>query len=431
MTDLDSIELNTPPDDDLNVFGVSGTISWELPLFTLKSITAYRKQEQFSGQDYDGTPTQFLDQHIDGEQDQFSQEFQILGTSFDDALTWVGGVYYFTETGRFDSTVSLQTTPIQIFTGNKTKSWAAFGQATYHLTDRLNVTGGLRWTKEKKFIESLTEFGPFTLVPRTAMDDTFEAWSPKFAVDFKVTDRVLLYGSVTRGFRSGGFNGRPFAPADLTAFGPETTTSYETGIKTEFFDRRVRLNLAAFYNDYKDIQVTATTTNAAGQFVVVTGNAGKATVKGLELELQTRPTSNFELFGSVGYSENSLRENPGFSFGARELPNAPKWSVSGGGQYTVPIGDTGDLVFGADASYRSRSLPQFNPAPESAVGDYTLINARVSFAPVDDRWRVTLYGKNLTDKLYRSYAQTAGTGDVTVAWFGRPREYGLSLEYRF
>lgn len=427
----DDIQVNTPMRDELDVFGISLTGTLDLGEASIKSITSYREQDGLNGQDYDGSPSAFLDQEIVMDQWQFSQELQLFGKSLDDRLDWLVGVYYFTEEGQFDSTIGLTEIPVLIFTGNKTKSFAAFGQATYRLTDQLSATAGLRWTHEKKNLDVTTIFGPFTLIDNVMVDDTFEALSPKFGLEFQATDDMLLYASVTWGFRSGGYNGRPFAPSDLTSFAEEKAISYEVGMKSDWADNRVRLNIAAFYNDYTDIQVTATTQNVNGDFIVVTGNAAKAEIYGFEVELQARPTAELDIFASVGFTDNTLEEQAGFSFNAVTLPNASKWSLSFGATYTVPVSNFGEIAFGADYSYRSGFYPQFNTTPESRENGYGLLNARIQFRPEDKPWQFAIYGKNLTDEIYRTFGQTSGTNDTTIAWFGRTREIGAELRFEF
>jgi iron complex outermembrane receptor protein len=427
----DDIQVNTPMRDELDVFGISLAGTLDLGEASVKSITSYREQDGFNGQDYDGSPSAFLDQEVVLDQWQFSQELQVFGKSLDDRLDWLAGVYYFTEEGQFDSTIILTEIPVLIFTGNGTKSFAAFGQATYRLTDQVSATAGLRWTREKKNLDVTTTFGPFMLIDNAMVDDTFKALSPKFGLEYQASDEMLLYASVTWGFRSGGYNGRPFAPSDLTSFAEEKAVSYEVGVKSDWADNRVRLNVAAFYNDYTDIQVTATTQNVNGDFIVVTGNAAKAEIYGFEVELQARPTTELDIFASVGFTDNTLEEQPGFSFGSETLPNASKWSLSVGATYTLPVANFGEIAFGADYSYRSGFYPQFNTTPTSRENGYGLLNARIQFRPEHKPWQFALYGKNLTDEVYRTFGQTSGTNDTTIAWFGRTREIGAELRFDF
>ncbi|WP_347271058.1 TonB-dependent receptor [Rhizorhabdus histidinilytica] len=429
--DLDAVQLSAPMRDTLDVYGGALTATYELDAVTLKSISAYRHQDGQSGQDFDGTPAAFLDQLVDSRQWQFSQELQASGKALEGRLDWIVGGYYFEEDGRFDSFVSLSSLPATILTNNHSKSLAFYGQASYEIVPRLRLTLGGRYTDEKKSLDGITTlFGPIALVPPTDRSDKFRNFSPKVGLDYRVTDDLLVYGSVTRGFRSGGFNGRPFSLADLTPFSAEKVTSYEAGFKSELFGRLLRFNMAGFYNDYKDIQLTAVS-SSGGASIVLTGNAASAEIYGFEAEIEARPVRMLKLFGSVGYMKNDLVEKAGFTFGATELPTAPKWTLSFGGQYDVPLSDAFDLSFGADVSHTSSFTPQFDPSPAARIPAYSLVNGRITLANKDDRWSLMLFVKNLFDKRYRTYAQTMGSQDATTAWFGPSRRIGIQAALAF
>jgi iron complex outermembrane receptor protein len=430
-TNAKNVQLNTDTRSVLNVWGLQGTVTVDFDSAKLKLITAYREQNGTNGQDFDGTPATFIDQRIVYDQWQFSQEAQIVGSAFGNKLDYAFGLYFFTEEGQFDSDVVLTDIPILIFTGNKTDSYAAYGQASYHLTDRFSITAGARWTKEKKFMDARTLFGPFELIPFTKKNETFSAWSPKVGLEFQASDDLMFYTSVTRGFRSGGFNGRAFSPIDLTPFKEETATSYEGGFKSEWLDRRLRLNGAVFYNDYKDIQVVAVTTDADGNFIVVTGNSGKAKIYGAELELQAQPTQRLNISAGVGYLHNSVSGQPGFSIDATTLNNSPKWTVNLGSTYTAPLSNFGEMEFGANYYYNSGYLFQFGNAEKAAENGFDLISAHITIRPSEGAWELTFYGKNLANEVYRTYGQTSGTRDTTIAWFGRSRELGAELRFNW
>ena len=430
-TDLNQIQLSTPMVDNLDVWGVGAIASYEFDSATIKSITSYRQQNGQSGQDFDGSPATFLDQFVDSEQYQFSQELQASGSGANGKLDWIMGLYYFFEKGRFDSDISLSNTPVLIFTANRTKSFAAYGQFSYEIATDLRLTAGARYTYEEKFVDGVnTFFGPFELVPPTDLSDSFRNFAPKIGLDYRATEDLLLYGSITRGFRSGGFNGRPFSPADLTSFAAETVTSYEAGVKSEWLDRRLRLNVAAFYNDYDDIQLTAVT-NSGGASIVRTGNAASAAIYGIELEFEARPTEGLNLFASAGFMNNTLSEKEGFTFGATELPTAPRFTGNLGGEYRFDISSNLDVLIGADVSHTSSFTPQFDPAPTARIPAYSLVNGRVTLLEGDGGWSIGLFVKNLFDVRYRTYAQFSGSQDATVAWFGPSRRFGLQAGLNF
>ena len=445
-TNLNDLHYSIRPSEDLDVFGASLTLTQQLGDITLKSISAYRWQTLASGQDYDATGANYLDQFVHQSGKQFSQELQVLGNSLGGRLTWVAGLYYFTESDSFDSDITEALpapTPIGIFIDNGTKSYAGYAQATYHLTDKWSLTAGIRYTDERKTITATTDFGGFIptgpnadgfilVGPDAKRAASFSAVSPKGAIQFQASDNVMAYASISRGFRSGGFNGRPFSLSGLAPYGPETTTSYEIGLKSEWLDRRLRLNLAGFYTDYSNIQLTAVQTLSTGELVVVTGNAASAQIYGFEAEFEARATDALTLFGGLGDTNDTLKNNPGFDIqGAHVLPDTPKTTANLGFEYDQPVGELGKAALNVEANYRSSSLPLFEATPSpSKINGYTLLNAQLSFTPQGERWRLTLYGKNLTDAQYWVFAETTGLGP-TIAWFGRPREFGVKAEYNF
>ena len=434
--DPNLVSYDTPTTDELDVYGVSLTSDIGLGDMDLKLITAYREQSGISGQDFDGGSSPILNQVIDSAQDQFSQEIQLTGTAFDDRLDWLVGAYYFHENGRFDQDVVLGGVPIQIYTDSATDSYALFAQGSYSLTDKLSVTAGIRWTSETKDLDVETFFGPYQLVDET-VDATFSAFSPKVSIEYQANDDMMVYASVGRGFRSGGFNGRPFSPNDLFPFDEETTTAYEVGLKSDFLDRRLRLNVAGFYTDYKDIQLTATTQNDLGQFIVLTANAGKAEIYGIEVEVQAMPLDGLFVYGGLGYADNgNLDPQTGFTFdtsAGRNLPGASEWTLSVGGDYRFAVAEGWTAMVGADYAWRSEYDHQASNQTETVREDgYGLLNARLSVGPDDESWKLTFYGKNLTDEVYRVYGQDSMSSQgVAVVWFGPTREYGVTLGFNF
>lgn len=430
--DLDNITVDTPMNDDLDVFGASLTSDFDLGGVNLKLITAYRDQEAVNGQDFDGGAGPLLNQFIVSEQEQFSQEIQLTGAT--DNFDWLLGAYYFTEEGIFISDIQLAGTQVDIDTRNETDSYAIFAHGTYDVTDKFSVTGGLRYSSETKSINIDTLFGGFPLVMDGIDEQTFEALTPKIGVEYQASEDVLLYASAAQGFRSGGFNGRPFSPTDLAPFDEETTTSYEVGLKSDLAGGRLRLNLAAFRNQYEDIQLTATTTDAQGQFIVITDNAGKIDLYGFEAEFEALPADNLFVFGSVGFTNtDELEPQAGFDFGSDTLPLASEWTANIGAEYTIPLTANMDGVAGFDYAYRSEFFPQFNNSPLAEQDGYGLLNARFEFRPENAPWSVSLWGKNLTDEVYRTFGQDSAVSGLpfVVGFFGPTREYGATLNFEF
>jgi iron complex outermembrane receptor protein len=434
---------------DLDTFGASVTAEYAFgDALTFKSVTAYRSMDYASHLDLDATPDPIFGVYVDENQHQFSQEFQLSYVG--DRLTAVGGLFYFDET---DLTYSGLLGPaIGLVTGSindqHNRSYALYGQGTYALTDRLNLTAGVRYTYEDKDFartQTLYPSAPTTVPGRndpglTLTDlDTSANWdslSPKVGLDYEISDDVMGYVSVSRGFKSGGFDGRANDADGARPYDPETLWAYEAGIKSSLFDRRVTANLAAFWNDYTDLQLSSFTADGSGGFEALFTNAGAATIRGLELELAARPMDGLTLNGTIGYLDAKYDEyiGPGGAdiSDQRELVNAPKWSSRLGAVYVAELGASGRLTFGADAAYRSKVYPTVSSSEVLAQDAYTLIDAFVRWTDSNDRFSVELGGKNLTDERYveQGFDLSDSLG-YQLAYFGAPRTVRLTAGVRF
>ncbi len=444
----DPRKINTTsvrPNDDLNVFGTSGTIKWDLGDAELKSITAYRKMDQVSAADFDGTVLVFNDQEIYIDQKQFSQEIQINGVSFDDQLQWIAGVYYMNEKS-YQQTINYgqsgiaagflpdgrRETSINLTTNN----FAAYGQATFHVTDQLGLTGGIRWTHEKKKASVFNERSFIGGVQQPATfvgEETWNNLSPRLAVEYQATDDLLAYASVTRGFKSGSFNGRPDRAAGFIPYDPEKVTAFEAGFKSEMLDRRVRLNASAFLTKYKAIQLLTGTIDDIGTLFFPVANAGDLEIRGFEAELQARPVEDLSIFASIGYADEKWTDIYDGPFPVvtedTRLPSMSHWNLVVGGQYNVMLGDFGSLLLGGDWSYRSSYYHTTTNSDNIKEDGYGLLGAHAVIEPANANWSLTFWGKNLTDAEYYGWGQDLipiGNSHGTV-WFGRPREYGATF----
>ncbi len=436
--DLNLITLDASVQDHIDVFGASLISDFDLGSVKLKLITAYREQDQASGQDIDGGNTPILNQFITADQWQFSQEIQLTGGGFDERLDWLVGGYFFTEDGEFITDAQLAGAQLDIDTRNETTSFAGFAQATFALTDSLSLTGGARYTTEKKEIDIDTVLGGAALVTDGVDDERFSAFTPKASLEYQATDTTLLYFSYSQGFRSGGYNGRAFSPGDLTPFDEERVTSYEAGVKLDLAENRLRVNLAGFFANYRDIQLTATATDDDGNFIIVTDNAGRIDLYGFEVEFQAQPNDQLFLFGAVGFTNtDGLEPQEGFDLESAgigdTLPLASKWTASFGAEYTVPISSDYDAVIGADYAYRSGYFPLVNNSPLARQDEYGLFNARMELRPASGAWSFTLWGKNLTNEVYRTFGQDSTINGLppVVAYFAPTREYGATISFDF
>ncbi|HYD26780.1 TonB-dependent receptor [Brevundimonas sp.] len=441
--DADFNDLNT-----LDTFGAALTADWALSdLWSFKSVTAWRSMDYASHLDLDATPLAVFGVYVDEDQHQFSQEFQL--TYAGERLNAVAGVFYFDESdltysGLLGPVISLVTGSIN---DQHNRSWAAYGQATYDLSERLSLTAGLRYTYEDKdFRRTQTFYGPLTepparddpglLVTDIDTSESWDSWSPKLGLDYAVSDDVMAYVSVSRGFKSGGFDGRANDASGAAPYDPETLWAYEAGVKSTLMDRRLTANMAVFWNDYTDLQLSSFSADGGGGFIALFTNAGAATIRGAELELTARPVAELTLNATVGYLDARYDEyiGPGGVdiSDQRHLVNAPEWSARLGGVYVADLGVNGSLTLGADASYRSKVYPTVSSSEVLAQDGYTLVDAFVRWSDRDDHLFVQLGGQNLTDE--RHIEQGFDLSDslgYQLAYFGAPRTVRLTAGFNF
>ena len=479
------------PEYDLSVWGTSLSLEWDLGGMTLKSITAYRDMEHFSASDFDGSAYTFYDQFFDTDQDQFSQEFQLAGET--DKLTWLLGAYYYDESIYHNNGIALggnngclpvpafvippgnpypscfdvgspyATAGVQRYIRNNqqfdldVEAYAVFGHATWRFTDRWSASLGLRWTSEEKkqdydfFIDNslavasfagfppivlptLSPDNPFLTIP-TSYDKDWDEVTPAVSVEFQATDDILTYLSYSEGFKSGGFNGRPNPNATgqfaaVTAFEPETLETYELGLKSQFADNTVRLNVALFYSDYQDIQLLVLNPDS-GFFD--TSNAS-ADIQGAEVELLAQPLDALQLEFTGGYVDTDYSSVPPGSNIPPDgvLPSTPEYSFSAGGQYTFLLPGESSLAMRADYSWRDSVYFGATNNPGERQGSYGLLNLRATWTSPDGNVDLSAYGRNVTDEEYFTNGQdVTGPLGVAFAGVGPPAEYGIEFGYRF
>ena len=450
--------VSIAPRAEFDNWGLSLRLSGELSdNLLLRSITGYRSYVESQANDFDATGFGLYDTTNDIDQEQLSQELQLAGDFADGRFTFLLGGYYFYES--VGNRIRLCTgsnrprgVPGCLASDNDinltVESLAAFGNAGFKLTDRLEVVGGVRFTRETKaqtYVSILDNRDGVpsvlpafvmpppgtarTVLPFTRVQGTFNATTPRLGVNWKPTDDVLLYGSWSRGFKSGGFTGRP-SNQQILPYDPETVSSFEVGAKSEFFDRRVRLNLSAFTSEYKAIQLLVFVP-ATGLFE--TANAGDARIRGLEAEAQAR-FGQLNLAGSVGYLDAKYRRVSPLVLGVTiddRLPLTSDWTWALSGQYDLPLGD-GELQLRADYNYRSTFAFQIENDPLEIQQGYGLLGARATYVFPNDRFRIAVFGSNLTNERYFTNMQDSRAGNgVAFGGPGAPAEWGAELTVRF
>src|SRR5262249_19793871 len=245
------------------------------------------------------------------------------------------------------------------------------------------------------------------LFPPITLEDHWSSWTPKLGLEVHLSSRSLLYSSVSQGFRSGGFNGRPLGTDELLAYAPEKLTTYEIGLKSELLQRRLRLDVAAFYSQYRDIQLTLTTVSSTGLPIVVTGNAGAARLQGLEMDLTASVTDGFRVQASTGYLDNrytQLRQGTAVPRSGR-LPVSPRFTLSTSAEYTLPLPAHSRLTTRIDYSYTSPYNYLFDNPALSWQNGFGLWNARLAYGPDTDSWELAAFVLNATDRRHASFRE--------------------------
>ena len=452
------------PEQDIEAYGLAMNISVDLSdSLTLRSISAWRKDDSFTPIDFDALPAADVDVPGGYFNEQISQEVQLLV----DAGPFSGmiGGYYLDATADTLFDVRLFTTVAGLTAFTKaavdTETYAVFGDFTYDFSEQLSLSVGGRYTWDERSASILRQnylgggspfFGgagvPFGGASTNFNGKrSFKKFTPRVSLSFKPTPDHNIYASFSQGFKGGGFDPRGVgtnAPdlngngirgendevAAFLSFRPESVDSYEVGYKGNLFDGGLTFALAGFYADYSDVQIPGSVACIVGglpSFCGVTSNAGKATFKGVELEFNARLGESFatagdrlNLMGAVGYIDAQFDEYitniasvPTDVAAFRDVQNTPSWTASATLAYMTPVG-AGRLNLGTTVSYRS-STSQFEiPNPYIDQSGYALVDASLVYTSPDDRWSIGLHGKNLTDKEYKTSGYSFIVGNATT-----------------
>ncbi len=449
--------LSSDQPDYNNRDSYSGTLTQNLEtgIGQLVSISSYRQYKNDLYSDDDATTRVLLQTRRNSKQHQYSQELR-LHTDLTDGIKMILGGFYFNQ--EYDLQ---QKTKLDGFApgvgqpqSQHQKNWSISGFAQFYaqLTDAIRLQAGIRYSHEKTSAVSTTA-NSFTTVPGgpAGFDDPVipgslivasgkQSWDNvgyKVGLDWQATSAVLVYGYYARGFKSGGFTGRIAVEQDIGPFDPEHLDTFEVGAKADLLDRHLRLNLAAFYNDYKDMQVTQNLTYLDGRNSAAIRNAGGAKTKGVELEATVLPVEGITLNGSVAYLDAYYTRYDTFvldasgstvavSYAGNRLMNAPKWNATAGFTIKQPVG-SGNVTASGQYSYTSSKYTAFTDRPTELVTPVNLVNGSLSWAPDGEAWSIGLWGRNLLNEKYYGQKLTL-VGIGTLASLGNPREYGVDLK---
>ncbi|WP_084324437.1 TonB-dependent receptor [Hyphomonas polymorpha] len=426
---------------------LSGELNWTTDFGTLTSLTALREVKyKFRTPFFSNPinpPTQIESTDFGREEaTQFSQELRFAFEAMNDRLQGQVGLYYLDEDiDRLQGQIQDFPVPAQQGTAIypqsvNAKSFAVFGQFDYAVTDTLTATVGARMTWEEKEgrFAGMKVSGPGLPPPLGSLDgydvlasESWDALTPRFALNWQASDTVMLYASAAKGYKSGGFQGLSGTAAGAsTPYDPEFAWGYELGAKTEWLNRRLTLNAALFKTDYEDLQIS----QLVPLCCVVVSNAAKAEIQGFEVEFVGRLTDNLRLDGSYSWLDTEFVEYriPGTDYTGNELPRSPSGKYNIGAQYEAPIGDF-RLLARVDYSWVDDAFFEASNVAAQLWPEHDNLDARLAVTLPDDRWQVSLWGKNLTDELVPTYVTYFGPFRQTLVPYSPPRTYGLSLSY--
>jgi iron complex outermembrane receptor protein len=489
-------DVDAPVYVDMKSYGVSGQVDWDLGHVALTSVTSYRWWDWNPSNDNDATGLSINSLGATAtRQRQFSQELRLASTG-KNTIDWVVGLYYFWQTirstgaGGFGSAAPdwyrAPNSPLPLSVWNAalngfqtlnhsdpiTHSYAGFGQATWHITDRLSLTGGLRFTHEDKtgtFSQGIvggTDLSTLPAALAAAAQAIRNSFAPVVAYDasrhdnaltglaslaYKITPDVLAYASYSRGNQSGGLNLTTFPVGVIVpkTVSPEKVNAYEVGLKSQLFDRRLTMNLAGFWTDITNYQSAVTTITNLGSSLQYLQNVGAVRSRGIEADSSFAVTSRISISGNIAYTDAyyvhyqnapvpvELSDNTSLvsvDLSGQPIPGASKFAYSLGIDASQPVGSLGsqslELYGHADWGHRSSYLTQVTNSIYSRVPAYGLLTARIGVRTENQRWDVSLWAHNLTDTHYFQTLAAQNTGQI-AGTVGEPRTFGGTVRFKY
>lgn len=468
-TDIRKAAVLFDPFANTESYGGSWNSNLDVGWGTISAVLGYRHLDYVTRGDFDGliTPAPQLDVTRDFSGESTSGELRYVSPA-GEPVDFVVGVYYQTDQWRqFNTVLANPTTTTLAQLNQDTESYAVFALVNAHPADGLTLSIGGRYSHDSKDYDIASQvfvngnrISSFT----SNLKAKWSEFTPRLTVNYELSPDAMIYANYSQGYKAGGFNSRGTIPENIGPYNPERVTAYEVGIKSDLFDRLLRLNVAGFVNKYRDLQSSVTKMGAV-RAENITTNIAAAKISGFEIESLLRPAPGFTIGANLAYLDARYTDfcadtNGVFTNGAPEtgqcapavpilingvpngtfavptdssgldLANAPEWSGSLSVDYAIPV-SFGEVKLHGDARYSSR----FNTWGRSNLPGYyrdevVLLNASIAIAGEDERWKITLYGTNLTDQDVISGATNAGATPISQ-FYQAPREFGVDLSFKF
>lgn len=430
---------------DRDVWGLSNELILPFGWAKLTSLTAFRRGDNHF---FQGSPIGFNIVDVRNAADVFSQELRLDGELLGDRLYWVAGAFYLEEDVAFgydrvgSASTTFGPTTQSLRQTSSARGYGLFGEAVWRMTPALKLTLGGRFSRDEKdfWVDNRANgpFAPFFVEdpsqPLTAsVSDSWEQPTGRLSLEYRFNEDVMAYGTVSQGYKSGGFNPEPSnLIAATTSFDEEKVTNFEAGVRTQLLDDRLRLNVTAFDMRYTDIQTGSFT--AGG--VEVIANMGKATIRGVEIEAVARPNRYVNLSAAYSAYDGTYDEfvdEDGNDLSGASLAKMPDWTFSASAVLTSPtIADAGaaqlriDYVTRSDVAHDAPADERFGIRPGK-----DLIDLRLGWIPDQGDWEAAIFVRNVLDEAEIQYVGPQVILSQRPVIYGPPRTWGVSLSYRF
>ena len=449
-----SIESNLEGKDRVDVKTLSLSATIAMPGFDVIAVAAYQDATRDALENTDGSPMQLIEARYNTSQSQFSQEIRFQSQGHERAR-WVVGAFYMRDHLRDRSSYDVlralrpyYITPenptgaspensVALFSWpytQKTDSYAVFGQLDYDVTERLTLTGGLRWSADDKGIDytSQAEGGQFILL-RVQNRKTFSDWSGRAIAAYRITPDVNAYASYNRGYKSGGFfGGQATQAAQMEPYDNETLNAYEAGLKTQFLDGRMRANLSGFYYDYANQQVYSLEVRNGISMQVLT-NAASSRAYGGEFELGGSPIDGLSLDFSASYLNTRILDfvSQGENYSGNSLQHSPKWTLGGYAAYDWKLSDGSAVTISGNANWRSRIFFDNTQRTRVSSGPQATVDAQLGWRSAGGGFEGGVFAKNLFDNRYIGSFSPIESLGFEIVTFGAPRRLGVYARVKY